>query len=78
MGSGLNVEVWVCHAEQKFLTNQCPTSKRGGGCKAGLQLHLAVLSQGMNEICPASKIPCCSAEHAAHGHASETLSSHAL
>lgn len=76
--SGLNVEVWVRHAEQKFLADQCPTSKRGGGREAGLQLHLAVLSRGMKEICPASKIPRCSAEHAAHGPASETLSSHAL
>lgn len=70
----LNVEVWVRHAEQKFLTDQCPTSRRAGGCEAGLQLHLAVLSRGMNEICPASKIPRCSAERAAHGPASETLS----
>lgn len=78
MVSGLNVEVWVRHAEHKFLTDQCPTSKRGGGREAGLQLHLAVLSRGMKDICPASKIPRCSAEHVAHGPASETLSSHAL
>lgn len=69
----LNVEIWVCRAEQWFLTDP---SSRG---EAGVQQHLAVLSQGVDgRDLPSKQNTPGSVEHAAHGPASETLSSHAL
>lgn len=69
----LNVEVWVCCAEQQFLSD--PSSRR----KAGVQQHLAVLSQRVGgKHLPSKQNTPGSTEHAAHGPASETFSSHAL